>query len=182
LGFSPIRALALSHNLRACWSTPIVATDGRVLGTFALYYREPHAPTVQDQHVIDVATDIAGIAIARQRADDEHAQLLREQGARAEAEALRARFEEVFRRAPALIGLVQGPEHVVEYANPLFIQTVGGRDCRGLPVRQVVPELAGQGYFELLDQVYATGEPAMGTEARVSLDRDGTPEEGFFKK
>ena len=98
----------------ACWSTPIVATDGRVLGTFALYYREPHAPTVQDQHVIDVATDIAGIAIARQRADDEHAQLLREQGARAEAEALRARFEEVFRRAPALIGLVQGPKVVME--------------------------------------------------------------------
>ena len=39
------RDLAMAHGLRACWSTPVKAADGRVLGTFAIYYREPRAPT-----------------------------------------------------------------------------------------------------------------------------------------
>src|SRR5262244_202649 len=43
------RALALAHGLRACWSTPVLASDGRVLGTFALYARAPGSPTPQ-QH------------------------------------------------------------------------------------------------------------------------------------
>jgi GAF domain-containing protein len=42
------RELALTHGLRACWSTPIKAADGRVLGTFALYYRESRSPSQQD--------------------------------------------------------------------------------------------------------------------------------------
>ena len=46
------RALALAHGLRACWSTPVLSTDGQVLGTFALYSREPGSPTAQHQHLI----------------------------------------------------------------------------------------------------------------------------------
>src|SRR5262249_58723300 len=45
------RALALPHGLRACWSTPVLASDGRVLGTFAIYARAPGSPTPQ-QHTI----------------------------------------------------------------------------------------------------------------------------------
>ena len=42
------RDIALKHNLRACWSIPIKAADGSVLGTFANYYREPREPTGRD--------------------------------------------------------------------------------------------------------------------------------------
>jgi PAS domain S-box-containing protein len=56
------RDLALSHSLRACWSIP-VSSQGRVIATFAMYYREPRRPTQADQEVIDQITHLAGVAI-----------------------------------------------------------------------------------------------------------------------
>src|SRR5215510_5906430 len=65
------RDLALPHGLRACWSTPILALDGRVLGTFAIYSREPRVPTPQQQNMIEQITDLASIAIERKQAEEE---------------------------------------------------------------------------------------------------------------
>ncbi|HEY0606591.1 MAG TPA: PAS domain S-box protein [Herpetosiphonaceae bacterium] len=62
--------LALGHGLRACWSTPIMSSIGEVLGSFAMYYREPRGPTLDDQHLIEIATHISGIAIERTRTGD----------------------------------------------------------------------------------------------------------------
>jgi PAS domain S-box-containing protein len=59
------RALAEAHGLRSCWSTPILDTSGKVLGTFAMYYGEPKTPTPLDQSLIEQFTHIAGIAIER---------------------------------------------------------------------------------------------------------------------
>jgi len=64
------RDLALPHGLRACWSTPALASDGRVLGTFAIYSREPRSPTPQQQNIIERITDLASIAIERKRAEE----------------------------------------------------------------------------------------------------------------
>ncbi len=64
------RALALPHGLRACWSAPIIATDGRCLGTFAMYYREPREPDDGAWSVLQLATHLAGIAIERRRTED----------------------------------------------------------------------------------------------------------------
>ena len=64
------RDAALTHGLRACWSAPILATDGRCLGTFAMYYREPREPDDDAWPVIDLATHLAGIAIERRRTED----------------------------------------------------------------------------------------------------------------
>jgi PAS domain S-box-containing protein len=63
------RDLALPHGLRACWSTPILASDGRVLGTFATYYREPRSPTEQERNVLEQITNLASIAIEREQAE-----------------------------------------------------------------------------------------------------------------
>jgi len=63
------RDLALGYGLRSCWSMPILATSGDVLGTFAIYYREPRAPREQDRVLIEMATHVAGVAIARQRSE-----------------------------------------------------------------------------------------------------------------
>jgi PAS domain S-box-containing protein len=65
------RELAREHGLRACWSTPIFSNDGRVLGTFALYYREPRAPTDEDLALIERATHLAGIAIEHLQLEDQ---------------------------------------------------------------------------------------------------------------
>jgi hypothetical protein len=58
--------LALPFGLRACWSTPILAAHrAEVLGTFAMYYREPRAPTARERHWVNRATHLASIAISR---------------------------------------------------------------------------------------------------------------------
>ena len=65
------RDLALPHGLRACWSTPVFASDARVLGTFAIYFREPRSPTPPEQSIIEQITNLASIAIERTRAEEE---------------------------------------------------------------------------------------------------------------
>jgi len=63
------RDLAMSHGLRACWSTPIKGTSGKVLGTFALYYREPRKPTRHDLESISLVAHTAAVAIERYNAE-----------------------------------------------------------------------------------------------------------------
>ncbi|MDX6306263.1 MAG: hypothetical protein QOI77_3232 [Blastocatellia bacterium] len=60
------RELAAASGLRACWSTPILSARGKVLGSFAMYYREPQTPTGEESRLTDVATHIAAIAIEQQ--------------------------------------------------------------------------------------------------------------------
>jgi PAS domain S-box-containing protein len=64
------RKLAQAHGLRACWSTPIINREGIVVGTFAMYYREPRSPQEQDFRLIARATHLANIAIERKRAEE----------------------------------------------------------------------------------------------------------------
>jgi PAS domain S-box-containing protein len=63
------RAAALPHGLRACWSTPIFSAAHEVLGTFAMYYREPRAPDQADLELVEHATHLAAVAIQRDRAE-----------------------------------------------------------------------------------------------------------------
>ena len=61
------RSVVLQSGLRAAWSTPIMSHDGKVLGTFCMYYREVRHPGTHDIQLIDYAGRIAGIAIERER-------------------------------------------------------------------------------------------------------------------
>lgn len=61
------RDLALSHGLRACWSTPIFDSNQRVLGTFAMYYAHAGQPPLSDVRLVEMATSCASIAIVRHR-------------------------------------------------------------------------------------------------------------------
>jgi PAS domain S-box-containing protein len=65
------RDLALTHGLHACWSTPIFDAKQRVLGTFAIYYRQAGPPKGEHQELIEMATHIAAVAISRQRTEEE---------------------------------------------------------------------------------------------------------------
>lgn len=63
------KAVALPHGLRACWSTPIMTAGRKVLGTFAMYHREPREPTVRDLALVDLVTQTAALVIDRDRAN-----------------------------------------------------------------------------------------------------------------
>ncbi|HEX7810329.1 MAG TPA: PAS domain S-box protein [Burkholderiales bacterium] len=65
------RELALSHGLRACWSRPIISHDEKLLGTLAMYFRQPRAPVAAELDLIQNAASLAGIAIERTRTQEE---------------------------------------------------------------------------------------------------------------
>ncbi|WP_141653060.1 PAS domain-containing protein [Phenylobacterium immobile] len=60
---------------------------------------------------------------------------------------------------PGFVAVLAGPDHRFEYVNDAYLALTGDRDLIGRPVREVFPELEGQGYFDLLDQVFQTGQP-----------------------
>ncbi len=64
------REAALQASLRAAWSTPIVASDGEVVGTLAVYRRHTGIPTSRDHELMSRMAQIAGIAIERRSAED----------------------------------------------------------------------------------------------------------------
>ena len=65
----------------------------------------------------------------------------------------------MLQQMPGFTGAVSGPEHRYEYVNDAYVAISGEREFVGRTVREVFPELVGQGFFELLDRVYATGKP-----------------------
>jgi signal transduction histidine kinase len=73
--WEPYRAVVEPYGLRACWSTPILAHSGTVLGSFAMYYREPRSPSPAETHALEMATHLAGIAIERKLAREERERL-----------------------------------------------------------------------------------------------------------
>jgi PAS domain S-box-containing protein len=62
------RSVAAAHGLRACWSTPVFSSDGKVLGTFAISYREPRSPNAQEATTIQQFSHLASIVIERTEA------------------------------------------------------------------------------------------------------------------
>ena len=66
--WADFKAVALPHGLRACWSTPILTRGRKVLGTFAMYHREPREPTIRDLMLVDLVTQTAALVIDRERA------------------------------------------------------------------------------------------------------------------
>lgn len=100
---------------------------------------------------------------------DQYEHLIERERLLAEAEAERRRLEEVFRNAPSFMAVMRGPQHVFERVNDRYIELIGGRDVVGKPVREALPEIEGQGYLELLDQVYQKGTTHIAADARVRL-------------
>jgi PAS domain S-box-containing protein len=87
-------------------------------------------------------------------------------------------LEEVFRRSPAFLHVLRGPDLVFELANDAYYQLVGHRELLGRPAFEALPEAGGEGFQERLAHVLATGEPFVGHELPVTLARTpGAPPE-----
>jgi diguanylate cyclase (GGDEF)-like protein/PAS domain S-box-containing protein len=153
--WADFRDLALDAGLRACWSTPILATDGALLGTFALYYREARDCGTDDLELVEVATHVAGIAIERARAEEA-------------AYASEARYRDLFENANEPIATVTMDERITE-VNGAFERVLGySRD-----------ELIGTSL-----ETYLTPEglemSARATERKLSGEASGTTFEQEF--
>ena len=92
------------------------------------------------------------------------------------------RLREMLAGVPAAVAYLSRRDLVIEFANHEFLELFGGRDVTGLPARAALPELAGQGWFELLGQVMETGQPRRGheTELRIRRRGGGQPEQVFI--
>ncbi|MGK6312170.1 PAS domain-containing protein [Neorhizobium sp. DT-125] len=95
-----------------------------------------------------------------------------------EREYLRMLFEQ----APGFMAVLREPEHIFNIVNGAYRALVGREDLIGKTVREALPDIAGQGFYELLDQVYQSGTPYSAHAARVVLQPPGTdaPEERFL--
>ena len=83
----------------------------------------------------------------------------------------RERLRQMFQQAPGFVAMLTGKEHTFDLVNPAFLQLIGHRDVLGKPVRSALPDIEGQGFFETLDKVLATGEPVSGNALPVMLQR-----------
>jgi len=93
----------------------------------------------------------------------------------------RDRQRQMFEQAPGFMAMMSGPDHVFEVTNAAYMQLVGHRDVIGKPVREALPDIAGQGFYELLDQVFTSGEAFVGYALKAELQRSpDAPKEDRF--
>ncbi|MBC7450915.1 MAG: PAS domain-containing protein, partial [Cytophagales bacterium] len=86
----------------------------------------------------------------------------------------------VLMQAPAAIAILKGPEMIFEMATPLYYKLVDKVELVGIPGRKALPSLTGQGIWDLLENVYQTGETLYGNEFKTMLERNGREEECYF--
>ena len=91
------------------------------------------------------------------------------------------RQRRLFEQAPGFIAILDGPDHIFEFVNAAYRRLTGDRAFVGMSVRDALPELAGQGFFELLDQVYARGERFVAEESPIQFEGpDGRSRQRFL--
>ena len=93
-----------------------------------------------------------------------------------QAESQRETYHSLFMAAPAMIAITRGPEHRYEFVNPMYQQLFPHRQLVGRTVLEAVPEIEEQGFIDILDKVYQTGEVFHGNELKVQLERDASGE------
>lgn len=106
--------------------------------------------------------------------------LRRERAAQLAASMAESRLRDIIAQAPVAIAVLGGPDHRFDIANARYLELIGGRDVVGKTVREAMPELEGQGIYELLDRVYTTRERYVGTEMDLVVLRDDVVEQAYF--
>jgi formate hydrogenlyase transcriptional activator len=119
------RDSALQSGLRAAWSTPIMSHDGKVLGTFGMYYREVRQPGPGEIQLIDYASRIAGIAIERDRSQTALTKAFEQ------IEKSEAQLRHIVDAIPQMIAVLN-PDGTVLYMNQTML------DYTGLTIKEVM--------------------------------------------
>ena len=139
--------LALANNLRACWSTPIFSGRGKVLGSFAMYYREPRTPTGDEAGLTEVATRIAGLAIEHDAAKEilarTQAELAQASHAASKGKAAASSLDEINQQVEAILDgakkclelLDEDKPDIASFRGPLTSITKNGQQALNVIAR-----------------------------------------------
>ncbi len=144
------------------WSathTPLTDADG------ALQYILQHTVDVTELQKLRKLRDEVGVVRRAEAIQARNRDLARES----------RRLLEFFQQAPGFVAVLGGPEHVFQMTNAAYLDLIGREDVMGQPVREALPEVAGQGFVEVLDQVFTTGEPYIGRREPVVLEGSNDP-------
>ena len=141
---------------------PIIR-DGRLED---VYWTYSYCPI----HDSEAPNEVGGVLVI---ATETTATVLAEKRRLAEAERLRTLFEQT----PGFVIIMRGPEHVVEFVNREHRRQFDSDGWPGKPIRVAFPDIAGQGFFEMLDTVYATGEPLKARNAAIRYRQPETSQE-----
>ena len=148
--------------------------DGQPPRSF--YFDYIYQPVREGGRTVGVSvfvTDATERVLSRRQAEAAQAAAL---AAAEQTVAQRAAFYQVFEQTPALIVLLRGPEHRIDYFNATYQQVFAGRAQRGRRLAEVAPEAEPQGFVALLDRVYETGETHFGVEMPFTAEMpDGQP-------
>ncbi|MCJ8521466.1 PAS domain S-box-containing protein [Pseudorhizobium tarimense] len=156
-----------------------------VLGGGTLSYREQHLTLHRQGHDVDACFDLdyspipdengrplGVLAIVIETTDKVRSERWRT----SELARLRAMFEQ----APGFVSLMRGQDHVFELVNEAYLRLVGFRDVIGKTAREAHPDLEGQGFFDMLDQVFSTGTPFIGTALPITFNEPDGAEDKFI--
>ena len=149
------------------------------------YWSATHTPLLDEngrvrlilQHTVDV-TELHELRQLRKQADlvrraekvqSRNLDLVRESN----------RLNEFFDQAPGFVAVLNGPEHLFEMANTAYLELIGRQDIVGLKVDEALPEVVDQGFVDVLDEVFRTGQAYIGRRERVvlnaNLDKTSAP-------
>ena len=143
------------------------------------YWQTRNAPVLDEQgrvrHLIHEITDVTAQTLAAVRLRESQ---VREQAANEAAELQRGELERIFAQAPVAIATFRGPQFVIELANPMVLALWDRtkEQALGTPLFELLPEITGQGFDDLLNQVMTTGENYVAKEMPSTIIRNGQPE------
>ena len=173
--------LALIH-----FAIPVTRPDGTVSHEDR-YWSASHTPLHDAEGrivlILQHTSDITELELLRRARDDAptvsaldmilgggvmtRAHAVQEDNRRLETE--RNRLVEMFMQAPGFVAILSGPDHVFQMHNDAYARIVGRNDIAGKTIHDALPDLAGQGFYELLDSVFTTGEPYEGKGVSVTF-------------
>jgi PAS domain S-box-containing protein len=152
------------------------------------YWSATHTPIFDDTgrlaFILQHTTDVTEVERLRSAAAGRYQAGVLDRAARLQAEntALAAQSDELkrlFQQSPSFMAVLSGPQHVFTLVNDAYAKLVGHRrDLLGKGVAEALPEVVEQGFVELLDQVFRTGEPFIGRDMPIMLQQHpGSPPE-----
>ena len=165
--------------------------DGELVTSYHDFVYQPfYDVRGQVTGVLTVAVDVTEQVLARQQLqqlNDELEHRVAERTAETQAALHQAQAQgeqlqvqqgllsQILGQVPAIIATVSGPAHQFSFLNAQFQHVVAGRAQLGQPLLEALPELVGQGYGNLLGQVYRTGQPHVGQEMALVLEPANGP-------
>ena len=144
---------------------PILDENGSVLGIFS-QGSDVTEQVLNARFLAEKQAELEQTIVARTEALEDARRAL---ALASELQLSNTFFQSLFEQAPGFICVLKGPTHVFELANNAYRNLTGNRDLIGKSVREALPDVDGQGFFELLDKVYQSGTPVVGQSVQLEL-------------